>query len=153
MVQFSQMGDGRFSISAKGYVRENIENHEPSERMIWHQLIRQNFNHSGEAENSELLDTESFLGDMLLSTPRGTDTVPLSSLLQAPPQLIRSFLSASGPRSIGNLEQPNMCCVSCGCVWHRGQFGVGCVSGVILCRYSCRIGDLFVRSCARSLLV
>ena len=43
--------------------------------------------------------------------------------------------------------------VLCGCVWHRGQFGVGCVSGVILCRYSCRIGDLFVRSCARSLHV
>ena len=41
----------------------------------------------------------------------------------------------------------------CGCVWHRGQFGVGCVSGVILCRYSCRIGDLIVRSCAKSLLV
>ena len=46
-----------------------------------------------------------------------------------------------------------MCCVSCGCELHRGQFGVGCVSGVILCRYSSRIGDLFVRSCARSLLV
>ena len=30
-----------------------------------------------------------------------------------------------------------------------GQFGVGWVSGVILCR----IGDLFVRNCARNLLV
>ena len=46
-----------------------------------------------------------------------------------------------------------MCCVSCGCELHRGQFAVGCVSGVILCRYSCRIGDVFVRSCAKSLLV
>ena len=61
--------------------------------------------------------------------------------------------SASGPRSVGNLGQLNKCLVSCGCEWHRGQFGVGCVSGVILCRYSCRIGDLFVRSCARNLLV
>ena len=39
---------------------ENIENHEPSERRIWHQLIRQNSKHSGEAENSVLLDAESF---------------------------------------------------------------------------------------------
>ena len=61
--------------------------------------------------------------------------------------------SASGPRSVGNLGQLNRCLVLCGCVWHRGQFGVGCVSGVILCRYSCRIGDLFVGSCAKSLLV
>ena len=61
--------------------------------------------------------------------------------------------SASGPKSFGNPGQLNRCLVLCGCVWHRGQFGVGRVSGVILCRYSCKIGDLFVRSCAMSLLV
>ena len=51
----------------RGYVRENIESHKPSARMIWHQLIRQNSKHSGEAENSVLLDAESFLGDILLT--------------------------------------------------------------------------------------
>ena len=45
--QYPQTSDGRFSISAKVYARENIENHEPRERMIWHQLIRQNSQHSG----------------------------------------------------------------------------------------------------------
>ena len=75
---------------------------------------------------------------------------PLSPLQTTPPG---SSHSASGPRSVGNLGQLNKCLVSCGCEWHRGQFGVGCASGVILCRYSCRIGDLFVGSCARSLLV
>ena len=54
--QYRQMSDRRFSISAKGYVRENIENHDPSARMIWHQLIRRSSKHSGEAENSVLLD-------------------------------------------------------------------------------------------------
>ena len=89
----------------------------------------------------------------------GTDTTP-SSPLQAPPQLIRPAGQQPrappgivGPRSVGNLGQPNMCLVSCGCEWHRGQFGVGYVSGVILSRYLCRIGDLFVRGCARSVLV
>ena len=43
---------------------EDIENHEPSERRIWYQLIRQNSKHSGEAENSVLLDAESFFGDI-----------------------------------------------------------------------------------------
>ena len=40
--------------------------------------------------------------------------------------------SVSGPRSVGNLGQPNM---SCGCVWHRGQFGVVCGIGdsLVLC--------------------
>ena len=33
--------------------------------IIWHQLICQNSKHSGEAENSVLLDTESFFGDIL----------------------------------------------------------------------------------------
>ena len=68
------MSDGRFSISAKGYVRENIENHEPTERRIWHQLIRQNSKHSGEAENSVLLDTKSFFGDIDSITLNETST-------------------------------------------------------------------------------
>ena len=64
--QYRQMSDGRFSISANIFlnIRENIENHEPSARVIWHQSIRQNSKHSGEAENSVPLDTESFLGDI-----------------------------------------------------------------------------------------
>ena len=62
--QYRQMSDGRFSISAKGY-RENIENHEPCERMIWHQLISQNSKHSEEGGNTELLDAESFLSDII----------------------------------------------------------------------------------------
>ena len=68
------MSDGCFSISAKSYVRENIENHEPSERMIWHQLIHQNSKHSGEAENTVLLDAESFLGDIDSITLNETST-------------------------------------------------------------------------------
>ena len=72
--QYRQMSDGRFSISAKGYVRENIENHEPSERMIWHQLVCQNSKHSGEAENNVLLDAESFLGDIDSITLNETST-------------------------------------------------------------------------------
>ena len=40
----------------------------------------------------------------------------------------------------------NRCCVLCMCVLQSGQFGVGCVSGDILFMYSCRNGDLFVRS-------
>ena len=43
---------------------KDIENHEPSERRVWHQLIRQNSKHIGEADNSVLLDAESFLGDI-----------------------------------------------------------------------------------------
>ena len=43
---------------------KDIENHKPSERRIWHQLIHQNSKHSGEAEISMLLDAESFLGDI-----------------------------------------------------------------------------------------
>ena len=42
----------------------NIENHEPGERMIWHQSICQNSKHSREAENSVLLDAKKFLGDI-----------------------------------------------------------------------------------------
>ena len=53
---------------------EDIENHEPSERRIWHQLIRQNSKHSGEAENSVLLDAESFLGDIDSITLNETST-------------------------------------------------------------------------------
>ena len=36
----------------------------------------------------------------------------------------------------------------CGCFLHKGHRGVGCVSGDILCMYSCRRGDLFVLSWA-----
>ena len=43
---------------------ENIENHEPGERMMRHQSIRQNSKHSREAKNSLLLDAKSFLGDI-----------------------------------------------------------------------------------------
>ena len=56
--QYRQMSDGRFSISAKDYAREKIENH-------GHQLIRENSKHSKEAENSVLLDAESFIGDII----------------------------------------------------------------------------------------
>ena len=35
---------------------KNIENHDPGERMIWHQSICQNSTHSRETENSALLD-------------------------------------------------------------------------------------------------
>ena len=76
-----------------------------------------------------------------------------TSGIAAPPPPPGSSHSASGPRSVGNIGQLNSCLVLCGCVWDGGQFGVGCVPGVILCRYSYRIGDLLVRSCARSLLV
>ena len=37
--QYRQESDGRFSISAMVYVREDIENHKYSERMIWHESI------------------------------------------------------------------------------------------------------------------
>ena len=53
---------------------KDIENHEPSERRIWHQLIRQNSKHSGETENSVLLDAESFLGDIDSITLNETST-------------------------------------------------------------------------------
>ena len=62
--QYRQMSDGLFAISGKGYIRENIENHEPGEMMIWHQTIRQNYKHNREAENSVLLDAVRFLGDI-----------------------------------------------------------------------------------------
>ena len=87
---------------------------------------------------------------------------PPSSPLQAPPQLIRpaGLQPPPPPRDrplaprAQDRRQPRAAkYVSCGCAWHRGQFSVGCVSGVILCRYARRIGDLFVRSCVRSLLV
>ena len=68
----------RWVVGASQYLAraasENIENHEPSERKIWHQLIRQNSKHSGEAENSGLLDAESFLGDIDLITLIETST-------------------------------------------------------------------------------
>ena len=53
---------------------EDIENHEPSERRTWHQLIRQNSKHSGEAENSVLLNAESFSGDIDSITLNETST-------------------------------------------------------------------------------
>ena len=43
---------------------KNIENHEPGERMIWHQSICQNSKHSREAENTVLLDAKNILGDI-----------------------------------------------------------------------------------------
>ena len=53
---------------------KDIENHESSVRRIWHQLIHQNSKHSGEAENSVLLDAESFLGDIDSITLNETST-------------------------------------------------------------------------------
>ena len=53
---------------------KDIDNHKPSERRIWHQLIRQNSKHSGEVENSMLLDAESFLGDIDSITLNETST-------------------------------------------------------------------------------
>ena len=55
-------------------ISENIENHEPSDRRIWHQLICQNSKHSGEAENSVLLDAQSFLDDIDSITLNETST-------------------------------------------------------------------------------
>ena len=43
---------------------KNIENHEPGERMIWHESICQNSKHSTEDENTVLLDAKNFLGDI-----------------------------------------------------------------------------------------
>ena len=51
------------------------------------------------------------------------------------------------------LGQVNKCVVSCMFCEHRGQVGVVCVLGDILCKYDCRIGDLLVRNCAMILLV
>ena len=54
---------------------KNIENHDPGERMIWHQSIRQNSKHSREAENSVLLDAKkNFLGDIDSITLNKTST-------------------------------------------------------------------------------
>ena len=53
---------------------KNIENHEPGERMIWHQSICQNSKHSREAENTVLLDAKSFLGDIDSITLNATST-------------------------------------------------------------------------------
>ena len=52
----------------------NIENHEPGERMIWHQSICQNSKHSREAENTVLLDAKNFLGDIDSITLNATST-------------------------------------------------------------------------------
>ena len=61
--QYCQMSDGLFQYLPRA-TSKNIENHEPGERMIWHQSICQNSKHSREAENSVLLDAKSFLGDI-----------------------------------------------------------------------------------------
>ena len=53
---------------------KNIENHDPGERMIWHQSICQNSKHSREAENSVLLDAKNFLGDIDSITLNETST-------------------------------------------------------------------------------
>ena len=67
------MSDGLFSISARS-TSKNIENHEPGERMIWHQSICQNSEHSREAENTVLLDAKNFLGDIDSITLNKTST-------------------------------------------------------------------------------
>ena len=72
--QYCQMSDGLFSISAKGYFKKNIENHEPGEKVIWHQSICQNSKHSREAENTVLLDAKNFLGDIDSITLNKTST-------------------------------------------------------------------------------
>ena len=103
---------------------------------------------------------------LLMSTPKGTDTPPpLHPRSRPHPSSSDQRVSSPAaprdrpiaPRGPGpSATLGSQICVAC-CVVECGvgdrQFGVGCVSGVILCRYSCRIGDLFVRSCARSLLV
>ena len=71
--QYCQMSDGLFSISARA-TSKNIENHDPGERMIWHQSICQNSKHSREAENSVLLDAKNFLGDIDSITQNETST-------------------------------------------------------------------------------
>ena len=53
---------------------KDIENHEPSERSFWHQLISQYSQHSGEAEDSVLLDAENFLDDIDSITLNETST-------------------------------------------------------------------------------
>ena len=53
---------------------KNIENHDPGERMIWHQSICQISKHSREAENSVLLDAKNFLGDIDSITLNETST-------------------------------------------------------------------------------
>ena len=59
--QYCQMSDGLFQYL-------------PCERMIWHQSICQNSKHSGEAENSVLLDAKKFLGDIDSITLNETST-------------------------------------------------------------------------------
>ena len=62
---------------------KDIENHEPGEGRIWHQLIRQNSKHSGEAENSVILDAESFLGDIdSITRTRGSNAMTDSEMQQ-----------------------------------------------------------------------
>ena len=95
-------------------------------------------------ERMSLLETMLLL---LLSTPGSSDSGPSPRYPRSrphpswsdqrpqpsrPPPHPGSSHSSSGPRSVANLGQLNKCLVLCGCVWHRGQFGVGCVSGVIL---------------------
>ena len=56
---------------------KDIENHEPGERRIWHQLIRQNSKHSGEAENSVILgDIDS------ITRTRGSNAMTDSEMQQ-----------------------------------------------------------------------
>ena len=62
------MSDGLFSILQK------ILKIEHGERMIWHQSICQNSKHSRVAENTVLLDTKNFLGDIDSITLNATST-------------------------------------------------------------------------------
>ena len=61
-----------------------IENHEPGERMIWHQSICQNSKHSREAENSVLLDAKNVLGDI--------DSITLNETLTNVPDHLAGYI-------------------------------------------------------------
>ena len=71
---------------------------------------------------------------LLLSTPGSSDSGPCpryprsrpipASPTSGPAAPPGSTHSASGPRSVDNLGQLIKCLVLCGCLWHRGQFGV-----------------------------
>ena len=72
--QYCQMSDMDSFQYLPRATSGNIENHEPSTRMIWHQSICQNSKHSREAENTVLLDAKNFLGDIDSITLNETST-------------------------------------------------------------------------------
>ena len=71
--QYCQIVMGSFQYLPRA-TSKNIENHDPGERMIWHQSICQNSKHSREAENTVLLDGKNFLGDIDSITLNETST-------------------------------------------------------------------------------